>query len=84
MKVTYFCFNANRFKILVDKPSKPKQSETTSAESGAMPKQSQIFATLYKLTEELLHRRSRVLNRYFRMFVDCLFLENVDRPRCCC
>ena len=57
MKVRYFCFNANRFKFLVDKPSKPKQSKRTSAESGAMPQQSQIFTALYKLTEELFHRR---------------------------
>ena len=82
MKVTYFCFNANRFKILVDKPSKPKQIETTSAGSGA----SKIFTALYKLTEELFHGRAVVscsVNA-LECFVGCLFLENVDRARCCC
>lgn len=63
MKVThFFCFNANRF--LVD-----NQSETTSAEPGAMPQRSQIFTALYKLTEVFFHRRIEV--SWFTVAIEC-------------
>ena len=53
------------------------QSETTSAESGAMPQRSQIFTALYKLTEVFFLRRIEV--SWFTVAIECSSIAYFSR-----